>query len=116
MRGGGPLPAAFLHFFLEAIFLQSSFCHKLRTNRYDEDEIEYWVDVRTEGLRGSDERDGVLESGKADADGFASRALDAGPLPITPAGSSDENLPGLNQEQGMKAGFLQCVYYSIKRS
>ena len=70
-----------------------------RANCYDEDEMEYWVDYRTEGSRGSEQRDVVRESMSANTNGFVQQALDL----EAPSGSQ-QAAPGLKEEEGLKAG------------
>ncbi|CAE7407098.1 unnamed protein product [Symbiodinium sp. CCMP2592] len=79
------------------------FCEKhgfVRKNQYDEDETEYWVDFRTEGSRGTNETDGLLESRSADvtgADGLMSSGLDEAPMPELPMGGA--HAPGMRNEK-----------------
>ena len=83
----------------------------LRKNQYDQDELEYWVDYRTEGSRGSEERGVLRETMSANTDGMAQRGLtDAD---IGPRGSSS-NLPaGLKEETGLQARCYETGFYSI---
>ena len=70
--------------------------------------MEYWIDYRTEGMRGTNEVDGMVERATADIDGVLAPALDDNPMPCLPAqNGSTDHLPGVQAEQGMKAtGFL----------
>ncbi|CAE7267464.1 unnamed protein product, partial [Symbiodinium sp. CCMP2456] len=75
-----------------------------RTNKYDTTETEYWVDYRTEGVRGVNEVDGMEETGTGLTDGFVAPELDECPMPSNP---QPEDLPlGLHMEQGKKAELL----------
>ena len=42
------------------------------------------MDYRTEGSRGTEERDGIEDSMEGATDGFATNALDDGPVPAIP--------------------------------
>jgi len=76
----------------------------LRTNKYDTTETEYWVDYRTEGVRGVNEVDGMEETGTGLTDGFVAPELDECPMPSNP---QPQDLPvGLHMEQGKKAELL----------
>lgn len=62
--------------------------------------MEYWVDFRTEGSRGTNETDGLLESRSADvtgAEGPLSSGLDEAPMPELPMGTA--NAAGLRNEK-----------------
>ncbi|CAE7247908.1 unnamed protein product [Symbiodinium sp. KB8] len=80
------------------------YCEKhgfVRCNQYDSEELEYWVDFRTEGSRGYSETDGTLESRVGDttgAKGFAMPALNDDPLPELPLEGS--GAPGIRPENG----------------
>ncbi|CAE7225953.1 unnamed protein product [Symbiodinium sp. KB8] len=72
-----------------------------RVNKYDTSETEYWVDYRTEGVRGVNECDGMEDTGAGRTDGFVAPALDDAPVHAEP---EQEDLPaGLHVEQGKKA-------------
>ena len=72
-----------------------------RTNQYDDEELEYWVDYRTEGSRGTEERDGIEDTMEGATDGFASNALDDGPVPTIPMQSGQG--AGLTKEDAGQA-------------
>ena len=73
---------------------------QLRNNVYDEDEVEYWVDYRTTGVRGTEERDGLLEKKEGDTSGIVSTATDLG----KPISLAESHPAGLQEETGQKAG------------
>ncbi|CAE7509436.1 unnamed protein product, partial [Symbiodinium necroappetens] len=83
------------------------YCEKhnfVRKNQYDADELEFWVDFRTEGSRGTNKTDGIIESRTADvtgAEGFISSALSDAPMPELPMAGSDA--PGLSRENSQEA-------------
>ena len=77
---------------------------KLRTNAYDSEELEYWVDYRTEGLRGTEQRDEVRETKYGSTDAVVQAALDADV--VDPMASGSSPAPGLKEEEGLKAGRL----------
>ncbi|CAE7646902.1 unnamed protein product, partial [Symbiodinium necroappetens] len=73
----------------------------LRVNKYDTSETEYWVDYRTEGVRGVNECDGMEDTGAGRTDGFVAPALDD--LPVHADPEQDDLPAGLHVEQGKKA-------------
>ena len=76
----------------------------LRKNKYDDTETEYWVDYRTEGVRGTSEVDGMSESRAGHTDGVLAPALDDQPMASNPL---ETELPaGVEVEQGKKAELL----------
>ncbi|CAE7662972.1 unnamed protein product, partial [Symbiodinium necroappetens] len=85
-----PVSEGGLAFTTKKVQKVKDFCERhgfVRKNQYDDDELEYWVDFRTEGSRGTNESDGVLEKKQADTTGtggFAMGALGDGPMPDLP--------------------------------
>ncbi|CAE7423497.1 unnamed protein product, partial [Symbiodinium necroappetens] len=88
--------------FKRKVMKVKEFCEKhgyVRSNQYDSEELEYWVDFRTEGSRGYSETDGVLESRAADttgANGFAMPGINDDPMCELPVQGS--GAPGLQKE------------------
>ena len=78
-----------------------------RSNQYDSEELEYWVDFRTEGSHGYSETDGVLESRAADttgANGFAMPGINDDPMCELPVQGS--GAPGLQKESDKACNFI----------
>ena len=76
-----------------------------RQNKYDDEETEYWVDVRTSGNRGTDERTGKYQVDRSDA---PAPSGDLGRLDASEPMSLEErrkHLPaGVQLEMGNKVG------------
>ncbi|CAE7518865.1 unnamed protein product [Symbiodinium necroappetens] len=93
--------------FRKVVHKVKEFCEKnnfVRQNQYDVDELEYWVDFRTEGSRGSNEVDGFMESRVGDtsgSSGFAAAALDDAPMPDQ--AMNGPSAAGVRQDQGQGA-------------
>ena len=81
-----------------SLYFRHSSSH-LRRNQYDEDELEYWIDYRTEGSRGVEERDGVVETKSGNTSGPIQTGLDV----TAPSLAPDHKPAGLKDEEGLKA-------------
>ena len=79
----------------------------LRTNKYDDEEIEYWVDHRTLGQRGTEQKSGTLTetSQNSRTEKPAAACVDVS-QPLSDAERARQARPGLQVETGNCAGAL----------